>query len=329
VCTPVSADQGSAVTVTIVYRDFRGNDLPNGHPDFENVVADDRGIPAATLGSDHKPQYGAHTTTTTTHGSADYAMWYRDTPGQNITVVDTLTLTGSGGTYAYDNGSFFPLDTRGWVALGQEPLRSGHNFSFTSELRYWFQYAGTESLTFRGDDDVWVFVNDKLALDLGGVHGAETQTITLSTLASSLDLTIGGTYEVVVFQAERHTTQSSYRLTLEGFNATHSVCADMCGDGVTSSNEVCDDGVNMGGYDSCEPGCLAFGPRCGDGTIQMPQEQCDDGAGNTGGYGRCAPDCQLGPHCGDGIVQMPQEQCDDGNTDDNDGCSNDCKVQIE
>jgi cysteine-rich repeat protein len=64
------------------------------------------------------------------------------------------------------------------------------------------------------------------------------------------------------------------------------------------------------------------GPRCGDGVVQMDDEQCDDGD-NDGGYGECAAGCRLGPRCGDGTVNGP-EQCDDGNSQVGDGCSPTC-----
>ena len=57
-----------------------------------------------------------------------------------------------------------------------------HNFSFTTEIRYWFPYDSTKTykLDFLGDDDVWVFVNKKLAVDIGGIHTPQTGTITIS-----------------------------------------------------------------------------------------------------------------------------------------------------
>ena len=52
--------------------------------------------------------------------------------------------------------------------------RALHNFSFTSEVRYWFPYDSTKTykLDFLGDDDVWMFVNRRLAVDIGGIHTA-------------------------------------------------------------------------------------------------------------------------------------------------------------
>ena len=322
-CSAVTGSEPGTLAVAVVYRDFRGNDLTNGHPDFENHNGTDRGIVKTTLGADHKPVYASATTTPTTAGAAAFQSWYRDTAGVNMSYAETLVLTRTGpATYVYDNAAFFPLDGRGFVGAGTEPARTnGHNFSFTSELRYWFDYKGGEVLTFRGDDDVWVFINGTLAIDLGGVHSAQTASITLdSTAATNLHLHTGGTYEVVVLQAERHTTASSYKLTLQGFNAVHSVCSDVCGDGITSADEVCDDGVNQGGYNSCAPGCLGFGPRCGDGVVQAGVEQCDDGT-NSGAYGTCTPTCGLAPRCGDGIIQPAHETCDDqDDTDPSDGC---------
>ena len=326
-CPPVIDQQPDTIEVPVVYRDFirykdnSGNLLPGGHPDFENHNGDDRGMLETTLGADGKPVYAGDPTTSTTSGQANWDEWYRDTAGVNKTYAETLTLNKTApGTYVFDNSSFFPLDGRGWVASGDEPTYNNHNFGFTSELRYWFQYQGGEVLSFRGDDDVWVFINRTMAIDLGGVHSAESASITLDgTAATNLNLTIGGIYEVVVLQAERHTSASSYKLTLEGFDTAHSQCHSTCGDGVTTPDEVCDDGVNNGGYGSCTADCLDFGPRCGDGMVQPDSEQCDDGV-NAGGYGGCMPTCQLAPYCGDGVVQHQYETCDDGNDDPGDGC---------
>src|SRR5205814_578821 len=47
-------------------------------------------------------------------------------------------------------------------------------------------------------------------------------------------LTVGGVYEIVLFQAERHTTQSNFHLTLAGFLAPRSSCDTTCGDGVVA-----------------------------------------------------------------------------------------------
>lgn len=54
--------------------------------------------------------------------------------------------------------------------------------------------------------------NAVLVMDLGGVHGAATSTITNATLVA-LGLTPGTVYDIDVFFAERHTTASSFTIT--------------------------------------------------------------------------------------------------------------------
>jgi fibro-slime domain-containing protein len=202
----------NTLNLTATIRDFNANGTTQGgvagNPDFENAIADDRGIVGpigAALGVDNKPVYAGGAGTVTTHGAAAFNEWY-NVSGVNRLTTTTLTAddTGSPGIFHYTNNNYFPINGQ---LLGNQ--NGSQNFGFTTEIHTQFTYQLGQTFSFSGDDDVFVFINKKLALDLGGVHGAESDSVNLDTLG----LTVGVVYALDLFAAERHTTASNFSFT--------------------------------------------------------------------------------------------------------------------
>lgn len=205
--------------LTGLVRDFKAAEEPGGHPDFQAFTGSQAsvGIVRDQLGADLKPVYassgpysGSQGQQTTSQERFD--QWYRDTDGVNQTVQFTLTLTeGPNGISSYENDEFFPIDGQGFG--NYQAYENGlHNYHFTFELHTEFAYNGGEVFTFKGDDDLWVFINKKLAIDLGGLHSELTDSINLDALADEFGLEIGGTYALDLFHAERRIEASRFRI---------------------------------------------------------------------------------------------------------------------
>ena len=193
---------GSSVVLNTTIRDFSDT-----HPDFQEYLTGVvPGLVASTLGPDNTPTFVAPNGSGAISSAASFAQWFHDSLGVNQSLQMPLTLeeTAPGsGIFAFVDEEFFPIDHQ----LGGNQSYP-HNFHFTLELHASFTYRGGEVFHFTGDDDIWLFINKRLVVDLGGIHRAASASVRLDDLG----LTPGEDYDFEFFFAERHCCGSSFRL---------------------------------------------------------------------------------------------------------------------
>lgn len=135
-----------------------------------------------------------------------------------------------------------------------------------------------------------------------------------SSAATTLASTEGTDSPATTANADTSTsfaTQGSVAGTSDG--STSEVSGDddprvVCGDAAVEGDEDCDDGNEIQ-TDACLSNCTTA--SCGDGNVQDGVEACDDGL-NDGSYNGCEPGCSAAARaCGDGVVD-PEEQCETG-----------------
>ena len=240
----VWAQYPDTLWVPVTFYDFRSNGT---NPEFEmdHVGGLRQGQVASTLDAERKPVLG-----TTPYLNYGVKNWFRkwdllsapihakgdsmkpgydgagvfqgfnnvhqDTFFKNIVIKDSLPfIHQGGGTYLFERDGqnntpqFFWIDGKGFGNEGRS-----HNYSFTMEMHRAFVYKRGMQFQFNGDDDVWAFVDGRLAMDLGGVHSSLANTFTIDNMG----LVAGQEYSFDFFYAERHTNEANIKIITNFFD---------------------------------------------------------------------------------------------------------------
>ena len=206
-------------------------DIAGSHPDFNvggtkpacdgpnhDYGAPTLGMVMPTLGANGEPVLSR-----TSPCPVDSFNWFTTqtiiAPYNNAKCYNLRLTKNEDGLYQYDTAFFYPLDSfkfldpagtipNPWWTPGTDANGFQHNYSFTMELGAQFEYKKGQTFDFRGDDDVWVFINNKLAVDIGGIHNPMEGYVKLDTM----HLTVGQTYSFKLFFSERNCCGSSFRM---------------------------------------------------------------------------------------------------------------------
>ena len=164
--------------------------------------------------------------------------------GMAVNAYDSIILTENNGVYSFDaaNGKshydtnsrsiyeddsvsakqFYPIDGLGYDAIlgdttdktndsgSNRPEHPNGNYALRGEAQ--FIYRDDLYFEFSGDDDVYMYINGVLALDLGGAHGICTKRVNLKDVAQQCHLTEGEVATFTFFYMERNSDASNFKI---------------------------------------------------------------------------------------------------------------------
>ena len=101
-------------------------------------------------------------------------------------------------------------DENGNITATVRPEHPNGSYTLRGEAQ--FVYQDNLYFEFSGDDDVYMYINGVLALDLGGAHGICTKRVNLKDVATKCHLTPGEVATFTFFYMERNSDASNFKI---------------------------------------------------------------------------------------------------------------------
>lgn len=167
-------------------------------------------------------------------------------------VYDEANKSIYNGTSGTANKFFYPLSKKGYDAYfgdttdmqinstssGFYPETPNGNFTLRGEAQFVYNSADNLFFTFTGDDDVYLFINGHLVLDLGGAHWSVEKRVDLNDVAEKCGLVDGKIATFTFFYMERFSDCSNFAIETNLELATPAISVDKKAYNATNGIEV-------------------------------------------------------------------------------------------
>jgi fibro-slime domain-containing protein len=336
-CSADDAQTGHVLELEATVYDFSRN-APNAFADFydqdrkggpgmvKNTLDPVTKVPELVLPGNSAPHWGV----------TDFSKWFQPSElskeipvrlklkslGLRLHQYDSKT-DGVSNTFTFDYTGyplnppigkvdkwFLPIEGQGWGNEARPGRKWNSNYGFSMKLNTNFFFRGTETFFLQGDDDLWVFVNNKLAVDLGGTHMPKSKLLDMSDVETQakLGITPGNSYDLDFYMCERN--QHGSTLVIQ---TTILLCpADACNDNNSCTADVCREEGDCWRCEHqpvhCDDGDKCTADSCDAATGQCKFEPlCDDGKPCTSK--QCLPEGNPGKCDENGVCQPASPLC--------------------
>ena len=171
---------------------------------------------------------------TSNRGLTDMNRWFNAVEGKSASYTGNLKLDYRSdiAEFSFYKNEFYPLDEVDF-SNGDIANRDGHNHLFTMNFAVPFMVlsSGGEEFEITADDDTFVFVGNKLVIDMGGIHGAATARFVIHESGeiyaavdsedfaySGVNVVAGDGSVVRIFHADRDSDSSVFNVKFSGMN---------------------------------------------------------------------------------------------------------------